>query len=179
VLLGLILGGIAGWNEGQLTDQAVMALVGVTTIGTDARQQHHLDLQPRHPQGSADFHCCSVAHWLDRGFAQYIRSEFLIVRKMPYIEGAQAIGLGNWAVAVRHVLPNILPQLLIIAFLEMGAVMMLLGELGFVGVYIGGGSRMAPGSGFRRDQRYHADRRARMGSNVGRWLPLAALPSPL
>ncbi|MCP4428037.1 MAG: M28 family peptidase, partial [Chloroflexi bacterium] len=32
--------------------------------------------------------------------------------------------------------------LLVITFLEMGAVLMLLGELGFVGVYIGGGSRI-------------------------------------
>ncbi len=77
--------------------------------------------------------------------AQYIRSEFLVLRKAPYIEGARAGGLTGLAIAVRHVLPNVLPQLLVISFLEMGAVMMLLGELGFVGVFIGGGSRLLVG----------------------------------
>jgi hypothetical protein len=61
---------------------------------------------------------------------------------MPYIEGARATGLTNIQIVVRHILPNVLPYLLVITFLEMGAVLMLLGELGFVGVYIGGGSRI-------------------------------------
>ena len=147
VLLGLILGGIAGWNEGRLTDQAVMALVGVTTsvpmLVSSIILIYSLDIRKGLPTFIV---ALSLIGWTE--IAQYIRSEFLIVRKMPYIEGAQAIGLGNWAVAVRHVLPNILPQLLVIAFLEMGAVMMLLGELGFVGVYIGGGTRMAPDPDF-------------------------------
>jgi len=147
VLLGLILGGIAGWNEGQLTDQAVMALVGVTTsvpmLVSSIILIYSLDIRKGLPTFIV---ALSLIGWTE--IAQYIRSEFLIVRKMPYIEGAQSIGLGNWAVAARHVLPNILPQLLVIAFLEMGAVMMLLGELGFVGVYIGGGSRMAPDPDF-------------------------------
>jgi ABC-type dipeptide/oligopeptide/nickel transport system permease subunit len=83
----------------------------------------------------------SVIGWTE--IAQYIRSEFLVLRKRPFIEGAHAVGLGGLGIAVRHVLPNILPQLLVIACLEMGAVMMLLGGLGFVGVFIGGGSRIS------------------------------------
>jgi len=83
----------------------------------------------------------SVIGWTE--IAQYIRSEFLVLRKMPFIEGAQSLGAGNWHIAVRHIVPNILTQLLVLAFLEMGAVLMLLGELGFVGVYIGGGQQIA------------------------------------
>lgn len=36
---------------------------------------------------------------------------------------------------------NVLPALVVLALLEMGAVLMILGELGFVGVFIGGGIR--------------------------------------
>lgn len=82
----------------------------------------------------------SMIGWTE--IAQYIRSEFLILRKKPFIEGARASGLNGLQIAVNHVLPNVLPQLLVISFLEMGAVLMLLGELGFVGVFIGGGSRI-------------------------------------
>jgi hypothetical protein len=83
----------------------------------------------------------SLIGWTE--IAQYTRSEFMLLRKTPYLEGARSVGATPLAVVVRHVLPNVLPQLLIIACLEMAAVMMLLGELGFVGVFIGGGSRIA------------------------------------
>jgi len=85
----------------------------------------------------------SLVGWTE--ITQYIRSEFLILRKMPYIDGARAVGSRNFAIAVRHVLPNLMPQILVISFLELGAVLMLLGELSFVGVFIGGGGNLSLG----------------------------------
>jgi hypothetical protein len=41
---------------------------------------------------------------------------------------------------VRHVWPNLLPSLVVLAFLEMGTVLILLAELGFLGVFMGGTS---------------------------------------
>ena len=42
-------------------------------------------------------------------------------------------------IMVRHIMPNVLPSLVVLTLLEMGSVLMILGELGFVGVFIGGG----------------------------------------
>jgi len=144
VVLGLALGSVAGWNEGKMSDQLVMgAIVVITSVPMLISSMiliYALDIR----QGLPIFIVAlSAIGWTE--IAQYIRSEFLVLRKMPYIEGAQATGLTGLAIAVRHVLPNVLPQLLVISFLEMGAVMMLLGELGFVGVFIGGGSRISVG----------------------------------
>jgi ABC-type dipeptide/oligopeptide/nickel transport system permease subunit len=141
VILGVILGAMAGWNEGKWSDRFVMGLIGMLTalplLISTIILIYALDIR----RGLAVFIVAlSVIGWTE--IAQYIRSEFLILRKMPYIEGARATGLTGLQMAVRHVLPNVLPQLLVITFLEMGAVLMLLGELGFVGVYIGGGSRI-------------------------------------
>jgi ABC-type dipeptide/oligopeptide/nickel transport system permease subunit len=142
VLLGLFLGGIAGWNEGRPSDQIVMGLIGVTTsvptLISSMILIYALDIRRGLPVFIV---ALSAIGWTE--IAQYIRSEFLVLRKAPYIEGARATGLDGLAIAVRHVLPNVLPQLLVISFLEMAAVMMILGELGFVGVYIGGGSRIS------------------------------------
>jgi len=88
---------------------------------------------------------CLRSSWLCRlpvGRDRAIRrGEFLVLRKMPYVEGARAIGLGNWA-CVRHILPNIL--------LNSGHCIPgdgsghdAVGEMGFVGVYVGGGNRIA------------------------------------
>lgn len=141
VILGVILGAAAGWNEGKWSDRFVMALIGMLTalplLISTIILIYALDIRRGLPVFIV---ALSVIGWTE--IAQYIRSEFLILRKMPYIEGARATGLTGLQMAVRHVLPNVLPQLLVITFLEMGAVLMLLGELGFVGVYIGGGSRI-------------------------------------
>lgn len=144
VLLGTFLGGIAGWNEGKLIDQIIMGTIGVITsipmLILAMILIFALDIRRGLPVFIA---ALAVVGWTE--IAQYIRSEFMVIHKMPYIEGAQAVGSRSFAIAVRHVLPNILPHLLVITFLEVGAVLMLLGELGFVGVYIGGGSRIALG----------------------------------
>ncbi len=142
VILGLILGGLAGWNEGKIFDHLIMgAVVVITSVPTLISSMiliYALDIRRGLPVFIV---ALSVIGWAE--LAQYIRSEFLVLRKRPFIEGARATGLNGLEMAVRHVLPNVLPQLLVITFLEMGAVMMLLGELGFIGVYIGGGSQIA------------------------------------
>jgi peptide/nickel transport system permease protein len=144
VILGLVLGAIAGWNQGGLSDQVIMGLIGLITSVPMLISSMILIFALDIRRGLPVFILALAAiGWTE--IAQYIRSEFLVLRQMPFIEGARAVGAGNLAVAVRHILPNLLPQLLVITFLEVGAVLMLLGELGFVGVYIGGGSRTALG----------------------------------
>ncbi len=141
VILGVALGAIAGWNEGKSSDVIIMALIGILSslplLVASMILIYALDIRRGLPVFIA---ALSVLGWTE--IAQYTRSEFLALRQRPFIEGARATGLSGLQIAVRHVLPNVLPQLLVISFLEMGAVLMLLGELGFVGVYVGGGSRI-------------------------------------
>jgi ABC-type dipeptide/oligopeptide/nickel transport system permease subunit len=140
VLVGLGLGGLAGWNEGGIADQLIMGGVVVITsvpmLISSMVLIYALDIRRGLP---VFIIALSLIGWAE--IAQYIRGEFLVLRKMPYLEGARAAGLNGVMMVVRHLLPNVLPQLLVISFLEMGAVMMLLGELGFVGVFIGGGTQ--------------------------------------
>ena len=141
LILGTILGGYAGWNEGKPIDRVIMGFIGVITsvpmLFSSMILIYALDIRKGLP---VFIIALSVIGWTE--IAQYIRSEFLVLRKMPFIEGAKSVGSRGMATAVRHVIPNILPQLLVISFLEMGAVLMLLGELGFIGVYIGGGHQI-------------------------------------
>ncbi|MFN2149644.1 MAG: ABC transporter permease subunit [Anaerolineales bacterium] len=141
VLLGLLLGGLAGWNEGRWVDQVTMGAVGVVTAVPALISSMFLIYALDIRRGLLTFLIAlSIVGWTE--IAQYIRGEFLVLRKMPFIEGARASGMGAFSIAVRQVIPNLLPHLLVLSFLEMGAVMMLLGELGFIGVYIGGSSRI-------------------------------------
>lgn len=140
LILGLLLGAIAGWNEGTLADRTIMGAIGVTTslplLLTGMILIFALDIR----RGISVFIVAlCLLGWGE--IAQYIRSEFLSLRQRLFIEGARAVGLRGVSIAVRHILPNILPQLIVLGLLEMGAVLMALGELGFVGVFMGGGTR--------------------------------------
>ena len=71
---------------------------------------------------------------------QFVRGQVMAIRPKAYIESAVAVGLRTPRILLSHVLPNLLPALIALAALEMSAVLMLLGELGFVGIFIGGGA---------------------------------------
>ena len=140
--LGVILGSYAGWNEGKLSDRVIMSATGVLSsiplLISSMILVFALDIR----RGAGTFIIAlSLIGWTE--IAQYIRSELLVLRKMAFVEGARSLGVDDRYIVVRHIFPNLLPQLLVLSFLEMGAVLMLLGELGFLGVFIGGGHQIA------------------------------------
>jgi hypothetical protein len=69
--------------------------------------------------------------------------EVISIRPKLFIESAVSVGVRTPRIIITHILPNLFSALISIAALEMGAVLMLLGELGFLGIFIGGGSRIA------------------------------------
>ncbi|MDY6875927.1 MAG: M28 family peptidase [Chloroflexota bacterium] len=142
--LGLALGGLAGWNEGRLVDQVVMGTIQMLTALPILLMAMILIFALDIRRGLPVFivALCAVG-WGE--IAQYIRAEFIRIKQEPYLDSGRAIGLNSLELAIRHVLPNVLPALIVITLLEMGAVLMILGELGFVGVYIGGGTAISVG----------------------------------
>ncbi|GHG48682.1 ABC transporter permease [Streptomyces griseocarneus] len=50
----------------------------------------------------------AVTHWLST--ARIVRAEVLSLRTRPYIDAAVSGGASRWRVAVRHLLPGVLPQ---------------------------------------------------------------------
>ncbi|MDA1329852.1 MAG: ABC transporter permease [Chloroflexi bacterium] len=141
VVLGLFIGLAAGWFEGGLFDRLVNGLMGVLTSLPMLISGMILIFAIGIAGGMITFFLAlTFLGWTE--VAQYIRGEVLVARKMPYMESARSIGLREIEIAIRHVIPNILPQLFVISFLEVGAVLMLLGELALLGVFIGGGSSL-------------------------------------
>lgn len=139
VVIGTILGAIAGWKPDSVVDQLIMgtisAIGSVPMLISSIVLIYALGIE----RGVVIFIIAlSIIGWTE--IAQQVRSELLRIRKMLYIEAAESIGLTQLQLVVRHALPNVLPQLLVISFLEMGAVLLLMAELGFLGVFIGGTS---------------------------------------
>ncbi|CAG0908207.1 unnamed protein product, partial [Darwinula stevensoni] len=40
------------------------------------------------------------------GIAKYVRAELLKVRSLEFIEAAQALGLSEWRIVMKHAIPN-------------------------------------------------------------------------
>ncbi len=72
--------------------------------------------------------------------AQFVRSEVVRIRATGYVEAARALGGRTRGVLLRHVLRGLGPQLFGLLSLEAGATLLLLAELGFLGVFMSGGA---------------------------------------
>lgn len=62
------------------------------------------------------------------------RAETLRVRGEGYVEAARALGSTERQTLLRHVLPNILPNLVVLATFRTGAMLMAVSALGFIGL---------------------------------------------
>jgi len=66
--------------------------------------------------------------------ARVIRSNTLSLREQPFVEAARAIGMSEFRIAVRHVLPNTLAPLIVIATAQLGAAILTEASLSFLGL---------------------------------------------
>lgn len=69
-----------------------------------------------------------------RESARVIRSETLEIKERPYIESAKVSGAGTLRIMFKHVLPNIIPMVVLFFALGMGFTILTVAGLSFVGV---------------------------------------------
>ncbi len=68
--------------------------------------------------------------------ARVIRSNTLALREMPYVEAARAVGMSEWKIAFRHVLPNTMAPLIVLATAQLGSAILTEASLSFLGLGI-------------------------------------------
>ncbi len=69
-------------------------------------------------------------------FARQVRGEASVLVHRDYVRYAKVIGVPSWLILLRHVLPNLLPTLLVISTLQIGHVILLEASLSFLGAGI-------------------------------------------
>ncbi len=67
-------------------------------------------------------------------FVRLTRGQVLVVKTEDYVEAARAVGNGPVRIAVRHILPNIMPALLVQATLTIAAAIIAEASLSFLGL---------------------------------------------
>lgn len=67
-------------------------------------------------------------------YARVVRGMVLSVREKEYIEAARALGIPPRQLAVRHILPNVISPVVVLASLDMGGLLLSISALSFLGL---------------------------------------------
>jgi ABC-type dipeptide/oligopeptide/nickel transport system permease subunit len=133
--IGIVLGGISGWKGGVIAQQILsLGTVSASIPSLLFAFVFILAIGPTHGFG-VFLLGLGLTGWAE--LTNTINAAVRWVRGQRYMEGALAIGATPAHIARRHLLPNIMPQLLPAVALEISAVLLTLGELGFLGIFIG------------------------------------------
>lgn len=95
----------------------ILALVVVAVLGTGA--------------GNVIF---AIATPMVPRCARVVRASALAVREMPYVDAARASGFGDRRIILRHMLPNVMAPILIMATAFLGEAILLEASLSFLGL---------------------------------------------
>jgi peptide/nickel transport system permease protein len=68
------------------------------------------------------------------GYARIVRAQVLAAKQNVYVEAERSLGASPWRIAQRHILPNILPPLLIMAAMDLPWVIIFEAGLSFLGM---------------------------------------------
>lgn len=66
-------------------------------------------------------------------YARLVRGQVLVLREREFIQAAQTVGVHNRRLLLRHLLPNVLAPLLVQATFDMGATILTVAGLSFIG----------------------------------------------
>ncbi|MCU0493960.1 MAG: ABC transporter permease [Chloroflexaceae bacterium] len=130
VLIGVLVGALAGYMGG-LVDSVLMRIVD-TLLAFPGLLLALAIVGMLGPGLTNAIIAVVLVGWAD--YARIVRGVVLSTREQPYIEAAVALGVRPPAIVLRHVLPNALGPIIVLASLEMGALILTLAGLSFIGL---------------------------------------------
>ncbi|MDD5644418.1 MAG: ABC transporter permease [bacterium] len=68
------------------------------------------------------------------GFARIVRSSVISIKNSDYVTSAMSLGSSSWLIMLKHILPNIVPIILITASLRIGTFILSEASLSFLGL---------------------------------------------
>ena len=136
-LIGVLLGGIAGYF-GKWVDQLIMRIVDVfnciPTLPMMLIISFILDSLGVEPITKlySMMALLTLIGWA--GTARLVRGQILSLREQEFMIAAEATGLTPWRKIFRHLLPNVMPQLIVTMTLGLGGIILTEATLGYLGL---------------------------------------------
>jgi peptide/nickel transport system permease protein len=129
LLIGLALGAMAGFYRGSV-DELISWLINV--IWSLPTLLLVIAISFALGKGFWQvFIAIGLSMWVE--VARLVRGQILSVRELEYVEAARAMGFGNFRIIYKHILPNIMGPLLVIAAANFASAILLEAGLSFLG----------------------------------------------
>jgi len=136
-LLGVLLGGIAGYF-GKWVDQLIMRIVDILScipslpimliLGAVFDSLGIVDISKLYYMMLA----LTLMGWTS--VARLVRGQILSLREQEFMLAAKSSGLSTGKKIFKHLLPNVIPQLIVFMTLGLGSVILTEATLGFLGI---------------------------------------------
>jgi peptide/nickel transport system permease protein len=132
VLIGLVVGAVAGY-AGGIVDGCIAVVVD-TVLAQPGLVLSLAIAGMLGPSLRNTLLAVLLVGWA--GHARLFRSSVLAAREWEYVVAARAAGAGNVRIVVRHILPNIVGPIVVVATLDIGHVILTIASLSFLGLGI-------------------------------------------
>ena len=130
VVIGVVLGSLAGYFGGRL-DEVIMRITDVF-LAFPALILAMAIVAAIGPSLRSVMIALIVVSW--PSYARLIRGDILQVREEDYIEASRGLGASSGTIIIRHALPNAIYPTLVMASLDIGAVVLSAAALSFLGL---------------------------------------------
>ncbi|MBA3827312.1 MAG: ABC transporter permease [Taibaiella sp.] len=130
ISIGIILGSVAGYYGG-IIDNAIMWLINILWAIPTLLLVFAITLTIG--KGFWEiFIAIGLTMWV--GAARLIRGQVMVLRKMEYITAAKALGLPDYRIIFKHILPNIAGPIMVIAASNFATAILIEAGLSFLGI---------------------------------------------
>ncbi len=130
LIIGLFLGAWAGFKGGRVDVVVSWFLQVVWTVPTLLMV---LAITLAFGKGFWQvFVAIGLTMWVE--VARIVRGQFMSLRELEYVQAAQALGLSDFRIMFRHMLPNALGPIIVVAAANFAAAILIEAGLSFLGV---------------------------------------------
>ena len=134
-LIGIVLGGLAGYFGGWV-DQVIMRIVDiftcVPTLPILLIASAMIDSWQVSPDTRIYLLMAIITIFSWSGVARLVRGQILSLREQEYITATEVMGLPTWRKIFVHLIPNVMPQLIVSMTLGLGSVILYESTLSFL-----------------------------------------------
>src|SRR5688500_1905746 len=128
--IGIVLGSIAGYFRGRW-DNAIMWFINVIWSIPTLLLVFAITLLLGKGFWQV-FIAIGLTMWVN--VARIVRGQILAIRELEYIEAAKALGYSHFRIITRHVLPNVMGPVMVVAAANFAAAIVIEAGLSFLGV---------------------------------------------
>lgn len=129
-LIGVLIGLVAGY-KGGVVDMVIMRITD-TFMCMPALVLMLVIVSALGPGMPSVIVSITALAWT--WFARIVRGQVMLVRELPYIEAAHALGASGFRIMFKHLLPNVMAPVIVTATIALGGNIMLESAVSFLGL---------------------------------------------